>query len=241
MAAALTGTEGEDPHHVTARPTPPEPDQGPPRVPVGEQLAATRVVAILRAGHAGRAEAVADVLVEHGIRCLELTLTTAGALDVVERLAGRLPADVEVGVGTVLGAADVDRAADAGATFVVSPSVHPDVVAAALRRRIASYPGAMTPTEIQTAWTLGASAVKLFPAGTLGPEHLKAVRAPLPHVPLVPTGGVEVHAVGAWLAAGACAVGMGSPLIGDALADDGDLAALADRARAVVAAAGARR
>ena len=220
---------------MTVRPTQPE------RIPIGEQLAATRVVAILRAEHAGRAEAVADVLVANGIRFLELTLTTRGALDVVERLASRLPRDVEVGVGTVLSAAEVDRAVDAGARFVVSPSVDPEVVAAALRRGVASYPGAMTPTEIQTAWTLGASAVKLFPAGTLGPAYLKAVRAPLPQVPLVPTGGIEVHAVGSWLEAGAFAVGMGSPLIGDALSDDGDLSALADRARAVTAAAGGRR
>lgn len=234
--------EGEDAPDVTARPTPSEPHTVDlTRVPIGAQLARTRVVAILRAEHAGRAEAVCDVLVENGVRCLELTLTTKGALDVVERLAARLPADVELGVGTVLQAADVERAVDVGATFVVSPSVDPDVVAAALRRRVASYPGAMTPTEIQTAWTLGASAVKLFPAGSLGPAHLKAVRAPLPHVPLVPTGGVEVHAVGAWLDAGARAVGVGNPLIGDALTDDGDLSALADRARAVVAAAGARR
>jgi 2-dehydro-3-deoxyphosphogluconate aldolase / (4S)-4-hydroxy-2-oxoglutarate aldolase len=236
--------DGEDPHDVTDRSTPPEPAPPPAssdRVPIGQQLAATRVVAILRAEHAGRAEAVADVLVEHGIRCLELTLTTRGAMKVLERLAARMPAEVEVGVGTVLTAAEVDRAVDAGARFVVSPSVDPQVVAAALRRGIASYPGAMTPTEIQTAWTLGASAVKLFPAGSLGVGHLKAVRAPLPHVPLVPTGGVDVHAVGAWLDAGAVAVGMGSPLIGDALTDGGDLAALAGRARAVCAAAGARR
>jgi 2-dehydro-3-deoxyphosphogluconate aldolase / (4S)-4-hydroxy-2-oxoglutarate aldolase len=238
-APAVTA-DGEDPPDVTAQPTSSDLQQL-ERVPIGEQLAATRVVAILRAEHAGRAEAVADVLVENGIRCLELTLTTHGARDVVERLAARLPADVEVGVGTVLAAADVDRAVDAGACFVVSPSVDPEVVAAALRRGVASYPGAMTPTEIQTAWTLGATAVKLFPAGPLGVGYLKAVRAPLPHVPLVPTGGVDVHAVGAWLGAGAYAVGLGSPLIGDALTDDGDLAALAERARAACAAAGTSR
>jgi 2-dehydro-3-deoxyphosphogluconate aldolase/(4S)-4-hydroxy-2-oxoglutarate aldolase len=228
-------TDSLTPAEPASHPAPPE------RVPIGEQLAVTRVVAILRAEHAGRAETVAEVLVEHGIRCLELTLTTKGAMEVVERLAAKLPDDVEVGVGTVLTAADVDRAVDAGARFVVSPSVDPQVVEAAVRRGVASYPGALTPTEIQTAWTLGASAVKLFPAGSLGIGHLKAVRAPLPHVPLVPTGGVEVHAVGAWLDAGAVAVGMGSPLIGDALTDGGDLGALADRTRAVCAAAGARR
>jgi 2-dehydro-3-deoxyphosphogluconate aldolase/(4S)-4-hydroxy-2-oxoglutarate aldolase len=215
----------------------PEHAPDPPRVPAGEGLAATRVVAILRAENADRAETVVDVLVEAGVRCLELTLTTRGALEVVERLAARVPRDVEVGVGTVLTAGDVDRSVDAGATFVVSPSVEPEVIAAALRRRVASYPGAFTPTEIVAAWKAGASAVKLFPAGQLGPGYLKDVRAPLPDIPVVPTGGVDIASIGAWLGAGAVAVGMGGPLIGDALAPDGDLGALAQRAVAAIEAA----
>jgi len=175
--------------------------------------------------------------VEAGVRSLELTLTTKGALGVVERLAARVPAEVEVGVGTVLTAADVDRSVAAGARFVVSPSVDPEVIAAALRHRIASFPGAFTPTEMTAAWKAGASAVKLFPAGRLGPGFLKDVRAPLPDIPVVPTGGVDIASIGAWLAAGAVAVGMGSPLIGDALAPGGDLGALAERAGAALAAA----
>lgn len=207
---------------------------------MSEALVTTRVVAILRAENASRAEAVVDVLLENGIRSLELTLTTKGALDVVERLAANVPDGTDLGMGTVLTADDVDRAVDAGARFVVSPSVVPAVIEAATRRGVASYPGAFTPTEIHTAWSAGASAVKLFPGGALGPAYLKAVRAPLPDIPLVPTGGVAVEAVGAWLDAGAVAVGLGSPLIGDALAPDGDLDALAERARAVCAATRAR-
>ena len=210
------------------------------RVPMSEALATTRVVAILRAEDASRAEAVVDVLLENGIRSLELTLTTKGALEVVERLAASVPDGTDLGVGTVLTADDVDRAVDAGARFVVSPSVDVAVIEAATRHGIGSYPGAFTPTEINAAWSAGASAVKLFPAGTLGPGYLKAVRAPLPDIPLVPTGGVAVEAVGAWLDAGATAVGLGSPLIGDALSPDGDLEALALRARTVCAAVGAQ-
>ena len=206
---------------------------------MSQALATTRVVAILRAEDASRAEAVVDVLLENGIRSLELTLTTAGALDVVKRLAATVPDGTDIGMGTVLTADDVDRAVDAGARFVVSPSVVPAVIEAAARHGIASYPGALTPTEIHDAWTAGASAVKLFPAGTLGPSYLKAVRAPLPDIPLVPTGGVAIEEIGAWLRAGAVAVGLGSPLIGDALAPDGDLGALAERARAARAAVGA--
>jgi 2-dehydro-3-deoxyphosphogluconate aldolase/(4S)-4-hydroxy-2-oxoglutarate aldolase len=208
---------------------------------MSEALTATRVVAILRAANAERAEDVVAVLLENGIRSLELTLTTKGALDVMERLASTVPDATDLGMGTVLTAADVDRAVDAGARFVVSPAVVPEVIEAAARHGIASYPGALTPTEIHTAWSAGASAVKLFPGGALGPGYLKAVRAPLPDVPLVPTGGIDVEAVGTWLDAGAVAVGLGGPLIGDALTPDGDLDALAERARAVCAAAGARR
>lgn len=212
------------------------------RVPMSEALLSTRIVAILRAEDSTRAEAVVDTLVEAGIRCLELTMTTRGALEVVERLAARIPDGVDLGMGTVLTAEEVDRAVDAGARFVVSPSVVPAVIGAAGRHRIASYPGALTPTEIHAAWAAGASAVKLFPGGSLGPGYLTAVRAPLPHIPIVPTGGVDVESVGAWLEAGSVAVGMGGPLIGDAMAPDGDLAALADRARAVCeAVAGVRR
>jgi 2-dehydro-3-deoxyphosphogluconate aldolase / (4S)-4-hydroxy-2-oxoglutarate aldolase len=209
------------------------------RVPMSDAVATTRVIAILRAEDASRAEAVVDVLLENGIRSLELTLTTKGALEVVERLAAAVPDGTDLGVGTVLTAEDVDRAVEAGARFVVSPSVAIPVIEAALRHGIASYPGALTPTEIHTAWSAGASAVKLFPGGALGPGYLKAVRAPLPDIPLIPTGGVDIEAIGAWLGAGAVAVGMGSPLIGDALAPDGDLDALARRARAVCAAVGA--
>jgi len=208
---------------------------------MSEALATTRVIAILRAEDAALAEDVVDVLLANGVRSLELTLTTEGALEVIERLASKVPDGTDLGMGTVLTADEVDRAVDAGARFVVSPSVVPEVIEAAARHGIASYPGAFTPTEIHTAWSAGASAVKLFPGGALGPSYLKAVRAPLPHIPLIPTGGVDVQTVGDWLDAGAVAVGLGGPLIGDALSPGGDLDALAKRARAVCAAAGVRR
>src|SRR3954452_14402742 len=207
---------------------------------MSEALATTRVVAILRAEDAARAEAVVEVLLENGIRSLELTMTTKGALEVVERLAATVPEGTDLGVGTVLTAEEVDRAVDAGARFVVSPSVVPAVIEAALRHGIASYPGALTPTEIHAAWTAGASAVKLFPGGALGPGYLTAVRAPLPDIPLVPTGGVAIEAGGAWLDAGAGPGARGGPLVGDASAPDGDLDGLAQRARAVSTAVGAQ-
>ena len=207
---------------------------------VGPALRATRVVAILRASRGDRLAGVCDALLGAGVRCLEITTNTPSGLDAVRRVLAGADSGVEVGVGTVRTPAQVDQAADAGASFVVAPGTNPAVGERAAELGLAWYPGAFTPTEIHAAWSAGASAVKLFPGGALGPGYLKAVRAPLPDIPLVPTGGVEIGAVGAWLDAGAVAVGLGGPLIGDALAPDADLDALAERARMVCAAVGAR-
>ncbi|MEV8360362.1 bifunctional 4-hydroxy-2-oxoglutarate aldolase/2-dehydro-3-deoxy-phosphogluconate aldolase [Microbacterium sp. NPDC076895] len=209
---------------------------GPVRVPISKALQETRIIAILRATDASRAEAVVHTLIENGVRCLELTMTTAGALDVIRRLASQLPDDIDLGMGTVLNADHVDLASNAGARFVVSPDVSTEVIKAANSVGLASYPGALTPTEIVTAWNAGASAVKLFPGGALGIEYLRALRAPLPDIPLIPTGAVDVENVDAWLRAGASAVGLGGSLIGDAMTPNGDLTALARRTRSVCAA-----
>ena len=129
-----------------------------------------------------------------------------------------------------------DQAAYAGASFVVSPTTDAAVIGRAVHHGLVALPGAMTPTEIAAAISAGAPAVKVFPARNLGPAFVRDVLAPMPHARLVPVGGVALDDVAPYLAAGALAVGVGSPLIGDAL-DDGDLTALATRARDYVAAA----
>jgi 2-dehydro-3-deoxyphosphogluconate aldolase / (4S)-4-hydroxy-2-oxoglutarate aldolase len=209
-----------------------------PAHPFLEQVAAVPVVAILRAADAGRFLAVGRVLYEAGVRAVEVTLTSAGALAAFARLREELPADALLGVGTVRSAGDAGRAVEAGATYLIAPDFRPEVVSWAVERGVPVMPGALTPTEIAAAWGAGATAVKVFPISAVGgPAYLKAVRAPLPEVPLVPTGGVELDDIGAYLAAGAVAVGIGSPLLGDAGDPGGDLDALADRARRAVAAA----
>jgi 2-dehydro-3-deoxyphosphogluconate aldolase/(4S)-4-hydroxy-2-oxoglutarate aldolase len=203
-----------------------------------ERLAAVPVVAILRAADAGRFVEVAGVLYEGGVRAIEVTLTSEGALEAFGRVREELPGDAMLGVGTVRSAGDAERALDAGATYLVAPDFRPEMVGFAVRRGIPVVPGALTPTEVAAAWSAGATAVKVFPVSAVGgPAYLEAVRAPLPEVPLVPTGGVGIDDIGAYLAAGAAAVGLGSPLLGDAGDPDGDLGALADRARRAVAAA----
>ena len=204
-----------------------------------EQLAAVPVVAILRAADAGRFLQVGRVLYEAGVRAVEVTLTSAGALEAFGRLREELPGDALLGVGTVRSVADAEAAVGAGAAYLVAPDFRPEVVAWAVERGVPAVPGALTPTEIAAAWAAGATAVKLFPVSAAGgPAYLTAVRAPLPEVPLVPTGGVGLGDIGAYLAAGAAAVGIGGPLLGDAGDPGGDLDALAGRARRAVAAAG---
>jgi 2-dehydro-3-deoxyphosphogluconate aldolase/(4S)-4-hydroxy-2-oxoglutarate aldolase len=226
---------------VTLRPDAdphPRDQAGPQSRPFLEQVAAVPVVAILRAADAGRFLEVGRVLYEAGVRAVEVTLTSAGALEAFARLREELPSDALLGVGTVRSAGDAGRAVEAGATYLIAPDFRPEVVSWAVARGVPVMPGALTPTEIAAAWGAGATAVKVFPISAVGgPAYLKAVRAPLPEVPLVPTGGVGIDDIGAYLAAGAVAVGIGSPLLGDAGDPGGDLDALADRARRAVAAA----
>jgi 2-dehydro-3-deoxyphosphogluconate aldolase/(4S)-4-hydroxy-2-oxoglutarate aldolase len=194
------------------------------------------VVAILRGHSAEHLDAVLDVLVDAGIRSLEITLTTPDALAAVRRSVARFGSSVAIGAGTVRTVADVSAAVSAGAAYLVSP--HTDQVLASRARSlgVAYLPGVFTPTEIVAAMAAGATAVKLFPARLGGPRYLRDVREPLPDVPIVPTGGVSAENAAEWFAAGAVAVGVGGSLIGDAL-EGGDLGALRSRARALVAAA----
>jgi 2-dehydro-3-deoxyphosphogluconate aldolase/(4S)-4-hydroxy-2-oxoglutarate aldolase len=208
-----------------------------------ERLAAVPVLAILRAADSGRFLEVGRVLYEGGVRAIEVTLTSRGALTAFGLLRRGLAEDALLGVGTVRSVADAELAVEAGAAYLVAPDFRPEVVDWAVGRGVPVVPGALTPTEVAAAWAAGATAVKVFPVSAVGgPAYLKAVRAPLPEVPLVPTGGVGIDDIGAYLAAGAVAVGIGSPLLGDAGDPGGDLGGLAERARrAVAAAAEARR
>lgn len=191
-------------------------------------LTGHRTVAIVRGDSAEAARATVRTLVEEGIVLLEVSLVTPGALDVVREAVAEFP-DAVVGVGTVRTADDAERSRDTGAAFVVTPA---DGAGArtALRLGVPVLLGALTPTEVEAAVTAGATAVKLFPASLGGPGYLRALRDPMPDVPFVPVGGVGAAEASDYLAAGAVAVGVGSPLVGDA-ARGGDLAALRDRVR----------
>jgi 2-dehydro-3-deoxyphosphogluconate aldolase/(4S)-4-hydroxy-2-oxoglutarate aldolase len=198
-------------------------------------LAPHPLIAILRAADADRFVKASEVLYEAGFRCLEFTMTTAGALGAVKRVCVELPDDLLVGVGTVRTEEHVREAIDAGAHFLVSQVYRPHLVEAARSYDVPFIPGALTPTEILDAWEGGVPAVKISPIGPVGGvDYLEQVRAPLPEVPIVPTGAVDADDIGAYLEAGAVAVGLSGPFTGDSLDPDGDLNGLAARAHAAL-------
>lgn len=188
-----------------------------------------RLVAIVRGRDAGAATRSVIALVESGVPVVEVSLTTVDAAGVLSRLRAELGPAASLGAGTVCTADDARRAAGAGASFVVTPGYGPGVEEAA-RLGLPALVGALSPTEVISAEAGGAAAIKLFPASVGGPAYLRALRDPFPLVPFVPVGGVDADAAQAYLAAGAVAVGVGSPLLGDA-PDGGDLGALRQRAK----------
>ncbi|WP_331772995.1 bifunctional 4-hydroxy-2-oxoglutarate aldolase/2-dehydro-3-deoxy-phosphogluconate aldolase (plasmid) [Embleya sp. NBC_00888] len=197
---------------------------------VTETIAAGGLIAILRAPTAKNFPALTDALVSAGIRAIEVTLTTQGALPCLSALTAAYGDDVVIGAGTVMTADQAEACIEAGASFLVSPVASPDVAAAARIAGVAAYPGALTPTEIAAAVHAGAAAVKLFPASAVPPRFITDMHGPLPGVPIIPTGGITLLDIPAWISAGAAAVGLGGPLIGND-ATDGVTASLTSRAR----------
>lgn len=209
--------------------------QSVPRRSVPLALAAdSRVIAVLRARHASAYAPVIESLVAGGVTLIELTLTTAGVSDYLPGLRRAFGPTAKVGVGTVLDAADAKLVLDAGAQFLVTPAVNLDVIAAALDRGVPVFPGGLTPTELFAGWSAGATAVKVFPASTVGPGYLAQLRGPFPEMELVPSGGIGLDDAPAWMAAGAMAVSIGGPLLKDAF-QGGSLSQLTERCRRVTA------
>jgi 2-dehydro-3-deoxyphosphogluconate aldolase/(4S)-4-hydroxy-2-oxoglutarate aldolase len=196
-------------------------------------LLESRIIAVLRAPDARRLLPAAEVLVEQGIRSLEVTLTTTGAIQAISALRAALPDEIEVGAGTVLSLDDLDAALDAGATYLVTPHTDPELCRAAVARGVVIIPGGLTPTELRTGWAAGASAVKLFPASAVRPQYVTDLHGPFPQMQVIPPGGVDRETAGDWIRVGCPAVSIGGPLLGDALTG-GPLAALRDRSKRTV-------
>lgn len=194
-----------------------------------ERTAAARLIVVIRGERADQYAPVLEALAGAGIRSVELTLSTPGTLDELPGLLERFGDQLDIGIGTVTDPDDLRRAAELGAHYIVTPITRADLLDAAAEAGIAIVPGGLTPSELHTGWAAGAAAVKVFPASVVGPGYLKDLRGPFPGIRVIPSGGVDLEAAAAWLRAGADAVSVGGPLLGDAL-KGGDLGALADRA-----------
>jgi 2-dehydro-3-deoxyphosphogluconate aldolase/(4S)-4-hydroxy-2-oxoglutarate aldolase len=187
-----------------------------------DRIEKTGIIPIIRVDSSETAMRVADAFLEGGVRIIEVTFSVPGATDVVRQLADELGDKVLIGTGTVLNAKMVEDALAAGSEFIVSPGYSKELIEATKKHSKLCIPGAMTPTEILDAYNLGSDAVKVFPCGNLGgAKYIKAVRAPLPHIPLVPTGGVNLETAGPLLEAGAFALGVGSAITDKSAIEEG--------------------
>jgi 2-dehydro-3-deoxyphosphogluconate aldolase/(4S)-4-hydroxy-2-oxoglutarate aldolase len=189
------------------------------------------VIAIMRVKNPDQLLNAADAIRAGGVRAIEVTMTTPGALSVVEQAVARYGDEVVFGAGTVLDPESARAAILAGAQFIVAPGFKAAVIELCHRYSIPVFPGAYTPTEILAAWEAGADMVKVFPASVGGPGFIKALKAPLPQVELVPVGGVTAANTAEFIRAGSAAVGVGGDLIDQKLLDAKDWVTLTDRAR----------
>ena len=192
------------------------------------------VVAVMRAPSADAYAPVIEALLTGGVKHIEVTLSTPGTLDVVPQLLTQFGDDARIGVGTITDSEQVRRAIDAGSHYLVTPTTSADVIDIAVSAGVPIFPGGFTPTELHTGWSLGATAVKVFPASQLGPGYVADLRGPFPGIEVIPSGGVTADDALEWLRAGACAVSIGGPLLQDAFRG-GDLGALTQRARDLIA------
>jgi len=196
-----------------------------------DSVLASGAVAVVRMADAGRLVRVAEAIAEGGVTAIEVTMTTPNALAVIEDVSRQLGDAVVVGVGSVTDAETTRQAVDAGARYVVSPVFKAEIVDEAHRLGVPAMPGCFTPTEILTATEAGADVVKVFPADVLGMPFFKGVLAPMPHLRMMPTGGVSLTNAGDWIRAGAVAVGVGSALLDKTAIADGDWPTLTQNAR----------
>jgi len=195
------------------------------------------VIGIIRGAGTEAVEGAVAAAFRGGLRVMEITLNRPEACDQIALVKGQYGDDIDLGAGTVLDASDAHQAIAAGAEFIVTPSLLPEVIEFCISRSLPVFPGAMTPTEVLAAHQAGAEMVKVFPAGGLGPGYLKSLKGPFPDIRLMPTGGVSVDNVSDFFKAGASAVGVGGELFRKEWMANGDWASIEDAARAYVKAA----
>jgi 2-dehydro-3-deoxyphosphogluconate aldolase/(4S)-4-hydroxy-2-oxoglutarate aldolase len=197
----------------------------------------TGLIPVVRAETAELAIKAVEAIKAGGVDVLEVTMTVPGAIGVIEQLTSMFGEDALIGAGTVLDPETAYRCIKAGAQFIVSPALNEDTIVFCRAHDIAVFPGALTPTEVVTAWKAGADAVKVFPASAVGgAKYLKSLKAPLPQIELIPTGGVSLQTAADFIEAGAFALGVGADLVDIAAVRSGDAEKVTQAARAYVAA-----
>jgi 2-dehydro-3-deoxyphosphogluconate aldolase/(4S)-4-hydroxy-2-oxoglutarate aldolase len=202
---------------------------------VVKQIKDTGLIPVVRATSADDAMRAIDAIREGGVSVLEITMTVPGAVGVIEQLTKRYGRDVLVGAGTVLDPETARACMLSGAQFIVSPALNLETIECCRRHGVAVMPGALTPTEVVQAWTAGADFVKIFPAGAVGgASYLKALKAPLPQIEMVPTGGVSLKTAADFIKAGASALGVGADLVDLKAIADGQASVITDRAKQFV-------
>ena len=204
---------------------------GKPRHVISESIRQTGIVAIMRANSSEQLLAAADAVKAGGVNAIEVTMTTPGAINVIEQATSRYGEEVVFGVGSVLDPETARAAILAGAQFVVCPTLRLSTIEMAHRYDVPVVPGAYTATEVLTAWEAGADMVKVFPSSVGGPGYIKALKGPLPQIPLVPVGGVNLDTTADFIRAGAEVVGVGGSLINQKLLDAGEFETITENAR----------
>lgn len=204
------------------------------RTEIVDRIIQNGVVAVIRMKDAAKLIKVAEAIYKGGINGIEITMTVPGAIKIIEEASKTIGKEMNVGVGSVLNAEVAQSAINAGATYVVSPIFKKEIIEAAHRNNVPAFPGAFTPTEIQIAYEAGADIVKVFPADVVGMAFFKGILAPMPHLKLMPTGGVTLTNAGDWLKAGACAVGIGSALLDKKAIENEEYGALTENAKIVM-------
>jgi 2-dehydro-3-deoxyphosphogluconate aldolase/(4S)-4-hydroxy-2-oxoglutarate aldolase len=205
------------------------------REEVARKIREIGVVPVVRATSARHAQMAAEAVSSGGIPIAEVTMTVPGAIELIAQLASTMGREVLIGAGTVLDAQTAARCLDAGAQFVVSPGFDPATIAFVKGRGVLMMAGALTPTEVIAAWKAGSDFVKIFPCGTMGgAKYIKALKGPLPHVPMIPTGGVDLETAADLIRAGSEALGIGGELVSGAALAAGDTKSITEAARKYV-------
>lgn len=193
-----------------------------------------KAVAVIRAKEPEKLKKIIESIAAGGVTVAEITMTVPNAIQLIEKMTNEVDKNIILGVGSVLNKQVAEDAIKAGAKYVVSPILKKEIIETAHEHNVPAMPGCFTPTEIQTAYEYGADIIKVFPADVVGMAFFKAILAPMPHLKLMPTGGVSLTNAGDWIKAGACAVGLGTALLDKKAIESGDYNKLTENARTII-------